>query len=243
MTSLRTDDDAPPPIPDVPYMIGIAPNLGALHAVSHGDAVLAAAAGDRGDHREPVSSACGTPVTIARWWGQFQRGNPYLAGHELCPYCTWSVALDQNAVDAELAALTPSSVKLATMQRLMPDPLLLVKVCAHLLHIAQEKQHYDSEHPIWVRLLGHATAHRPSLLLDEKCGDGHCDHEDDGWDADSEDCYRFATTVACPTCTIWPGSWAGEWAGLSACLVPAPCAVLPAMADHYGVPGVTGAAS
>lgn len=238
MTSLRTDDDASPPIPDVPYMIGIAADLGAFHAVSHDDAMMAVAAGDSRDRREPVSSVCGTPVTIARWWGQFRRDNPYLTARDLCPFCTWDVALEQDTTVDELTALTPTGQQLEAMQRLMPDPLLLVKICQQILTNAEEERGYDSDHPIWVQLLGHATAHRPSLLLAEGCADGDCEH-----DGDEDCCYRYSTTVACPTCSIWAGPWAGEWAGLSECVVAAPCAVLPAMADHYGVPGVTGAAS
>ena len=108
MTDLRTDDNTLPPIPDVPYVIGIAPDLAALHAIRHEDAMMSVAGGDNDSHRESVSAECGMTVVIARRWGQFGRGNPYLAARELCPYCTWGVALDQDTTAAEMAALVSS---------------------------------------------------------------------------------------------------------------------------------------
>lgn len=66
-----------PPIPDVPFMIG----LGAehRHAVDIQTARTAAdAAAGRGPHAGWTHAACGQPAVLARKVGEFRRDNPLL---------------------------------------------------------------------------------------------------------------------------------------------------------------------
>ena len=44
--------------------------------------------------------------------------------------------------------------------------------------------------------------------------------------------------VLCEECSFTAGSWAGEREGVTTgeCVVAAPCSVLPALAEHYGIP-------
>lgn len=216
-----------PPIPDVPYVIGL--HDGLLHAVSHDAAVRAVEHSDSDSRRVTVGSECGECVAIARRWGPFQRGTEHLDRHDgrLCPHCAWIVALDQNTTDTELAALTPTGAELAALHLLLPDPMLAVRICQRILATARDEGEYDADNPRWAQHLAHATAHRPILLVDEDCIEGGCEH------GDLDGCYRTSNTVACDACSIQAGSWAGEWEGQYECTVPAPCAVLPAMAEHY----------
>jgi len=44
--------------------------------------------------------------------------------------------------------------------------------------------------------------------------------------------------LVCGECTFTAGRWAGEWEGLTTgeCVVPVPCSVLVALANHYEIP-------
>lgn len=223
-------DDPLPPIPDVAFMIGIAPNLGPLHAIEHRAAAKAVEYGDTDSHRVHAPAECGATVVIARRWGAFMRGNHYVRGRA-CPACAWAVALDQNMVDAELAAIAPTGGELAALQRLLPDPLLAVRICERILDERRQERDYDADSPYWAQLLGHATAHSPAALVPEDCAEGECEHEDTG----EENCFSGSTAVACPACSVRAGSWAGEWEGQFELVVPAPCSVLAAMAKRYEV--------
>jgi hypothetical protein len=215
-----------PPIPDVPHVIGLDGGDDLVHAVSYKTAVHGVKHGEV-PQRAHVTAECGTPVMLARRWGPFHRGNEHVSGGDVCGHCAWTVAVHQGTTGAELTAITPTGAELAAMKRLMPDPLLAVRICQHLLTAMQEEREYDAGHPRWPQLLGHATAHRPRVLVGEGCT-GDCDHPD------AAACYSASDTVACDTCSIQVGSWAGEWEGMYECFVPAPCAVLPAMATRYG---------
>lgn len=199
------------PLPDVPFHIGIARGL--VHAVEHRFAAR--------PYRE-VPAVCGTSAVVARTWGEFVRGNEHLARRDLCPECAWVVALENGTTSTELAALTPTGAGLAALGRVMPDPLLAVRIYEHLLTAADE-----AERDALAHLLGHVTAHAPVLLLAEDCAAGECEH--DG----TEDCYGEAPTAACEACSCCTGSWAGEWEGQYVITVPAPCSVLLAVAAHY----------
>ncbi len=209
MTTSSTPEVAP--LPDVPFHIGL--TGGPIHAVEHRYTVLP----DR-----HVATVCGTRAVVARKWGGFTRTNSYLIRRDLCPQCAWFVALETDTTAAELTAITPTGIQLAALGRAMPDPLLLVRICEHLLTSADEVEHDPLAH-----LLGHITAHAPVLLSSEDCAAGECDHDE------TEDCYGETPTAACEACSFRTGSWAGEWEGQFVITVPAPCAVLPAVAAHY----------
>lgn len=230
MTLPHPDDpfaDPLPPIPDVPYMIGIAARLGAVHAVDHATAVRAAAAGDSDSHRISVPAECDTEVMLARRWGAFDRGNGHLRAHGLCAYCAWTVALNQDTTAAELAALAPTSGERRALDKVLPDPLMAHRIVKRILGARNAEEEYEADHPRWVEHLAHITRHRPVVLLPEGCHEGDCDHDQ------KCGCYQDAA-VACPACSILAGSWAGEWEGSVDMLVPAPCSVLIAAAKFHG---------
>lgn len=222
-----------PPIPDVPYMIGIAADLGALHAVCQHTARWAAANGDSGSDRVSVGAECGTVVVLARQWGAFRRGNQRLGVGRACLRCAWTVALDQDAVDAELAVLVPTEAQRPALDRALPDPLLVHRICTNILAARDAAEDYDTDHPRWAEHLAHIAAHNPILLVDEACADNECEHDGEA------DCYQDSP-VACPTCSIRAGSWAGEWAGQVDMLVPAPCSVVLTAETTYRGPATTG---
>lgn len=228
-----------PAIPEVPYLIGVhSGGDGLVHAIGHDNATWAVENAVGGELFARASAVCGATVQIARYWGEFRRGNPQLdqlAG-EVCPHCAWAVALDRGTTDAELALLTPAGPVLAAQRRLMPDPLLVVRICQRLLALraAPDRQH-DEDSPYWAQLLGHATAHRPVVLLPEACAESGrgCEEHDP---ENNAGCYAATDAVACGVCSVLSrADWAGEWSGQYECAVTAPCSVLQAMARQYGV--------
>lgn len=226
-----TADKSPlPPIPDVPYLIGIAADLGALHAVSHGTATWAAANGDSSRDRVSVGAECGTVVVLARQWGAFCRGNRRLGVGRACLRCAWMVALDQDTVDAELELLVPTEAQRPALDRALPDPLIVHRICANILAARDAAEDYDTDHPRWAEQLAHIAAHNPILLVGEACAEHECEHET------GADCYQDSP-VACPTCSSRAGSWAGEWAGQIDMVVPAPCSVV--LTAETTFPGTT----
>lgn len=237
MTATETtkrDRTEVPPIPDVPFLIGLHAGDGLVHAVSHGNATWALERYDGSDERDAHAAAeCGAVGVIARYWGEFRRDNEHLRGqlHDLCPRCAWGVAIARGTTDAELADITPGALEMLALARLMPDPLVAVNICRSILARRARDEEYDMDSDYWPTLLAHATEHRPVVLLPEACGESGpgCDeHEDDAV------CCAATDTVACGTCSIRAGSWAGEWAGQYECTVSAPCSALLAMSEMYG---------
>lgn len=219
--------DNPPPIPDVPYMIGIAGGLGPLHAIDHDSAVKAVEWAGPDTTTVYVPAECGETVLIARYWGGFERGNRHL--HSVCPYCAWAVATVTLTTDVELDAVTPSKLELPALARLLPEPNVTRRLCEAILreHLVQRENGSDTL-PLMVQLLAHATEHRPILLLPVGCAERDCDHETEA------ECHDEATTVACATCSVLAGSWAGEWEGQIEVAVPAPCSAFTALVQRYG---------
>ncbi len=216
-------------VPDVPYVIGIARDLGGLHAVPRDHAVRAAGqAGD--DSPWPyVGAECGLAVIVARKWGEFRRGNEHLATHRVCPRCAWVVALDQDRTDEELAALAPTPTEETAYRRLGADPTLLLRICRVILDQRRQEKDYDADSPRWAQLLGYICAHQPEMLVSEDCAEGGCDH------GDEVECLTASFTVACSACSLQAGSWAGEWQGQYERILSAPCSVLLAMATEFDV--------
>lgn len=236
------DSSAMPPLPDVPYLIGIDEQW---HAIRRALAVWAEQHGDddtsRDTPRVRVGAECGTSVIVARRLGEFRRGTADVdirAGN-LCAHCGWSVALTQGTTTTELAAYTPTGRELAALHRLLPDPLLAVRICQAILAAAMSGDEYDADHPRWPHLLARASNHRPVVLIGEDCAEASCEHP-----ADRDACYAESTTVACLTCSVTAGSWAGEWEGQIDILVPAgQCGVLPALEKQFCGREMTGGAA
>jgi hypothetical protein len=227
-----TVQSTPPPILDVPFVHGIHAGDGLVHAIPHDFATWAVQNGDDG-WRLHTGACCGASVEIARAWGEFRRGTEWTDRYnevgQLCPHCCWAVALDLKTTEAELAAITPTGPELSALTRLLPGgPTPAVDVCQQVLARRGCDDERDPDSECWAQILGTITAHRPELLVDEVCGEGSCDHDDD-----KNRCYA-GSVVACAACSIRAGSWAGEWEGQYECTVAAPCSALLAMAAKYG---------
>jgi len=223
-----------PPIPDVPFMIG----LGAehRHAVDIQTARTAAdAAAERGPHAGWTHAACGQPVVLARKGGEFRRDNPFLerAADRTCPSCAWTVALTLDRVDEELIALTPHGHEHDVLSRLISDPAVVARICSAILD--QLSNDYEPAHPHLVELLAHASRHAPVVLVPEDCAEGCCGHDIPA-DTHGRCCYPDAA-LGCAACSVRAGGWAGEWEGQYAteCTVTAPCSALSTLAARFGV--------
>jgi hypothetical protein len=227
-----------PPLPDVPHVIGI--GAGRRHAVRHEVARSAVddAAWTPRPEVAPALAECGLLVVLARKWGGFGRGNPWLeqTPESVCPMCAWTVALGAGTVEAELAARTPRGRELAVLGRLLPDPMLVPRVCRAVLAGAACEDGHD--HPHLAQMLAHATAHAPVILADEDCWDRGCGHRpEDRWDDPAWECPLPDAFLACGACSARLGPWAGECEGCFAeeCIIAAPCAVLTTIGRHFGV--------
>lgn len=233
-TATTTNPALFPPVPDVPYVIGIWGGDGlTMHAVPQVDASEAVA---RTDASNPgrAHAECGRNVILARSWGSFERGNPHVdrKTHQLCPYCAWTVALATGRVDDELAALDPSAADVPVLRRRLPDPQIVRRICERILATARDDFDLEDEdvaHDRWVEQLAYATAHRPVVLMPRECLEGDCDH------GDFAVCEAETDGVACSTCSLQTGEWAGQWAGQYEVEVTAPCSALTAVAKRYDV--------
>jgi len=186
----------------------------------------------RHDGREGHAE-CDQPVDIAQTWGRFHRINEHLVTRtDLCGYCCWAVAISEGTTELELARYVPSSGEADALRRFLPDPLMFVRLCEAILTAAREERGQDSDHPVWLQRLGHATAHRPLVLLSEECRENDCDH------VDTQECFAQSDCVACETCSTQAGSWAGEWEGQYDLVVRPPCSALGRMFEHYSITAV-----
>ncbi|UKD50810.1 hypothetical protein L3Q65_00510 (plasmid) [Amycolatopsis sp. FU40] len=181
-------------------------------------------------------SVCGDPAGPMPGWGAFASGGPPSAGRrslERCPFCAWALALDQRTEAAELARLTPTGTDLDVLTRLLPEPLITVKLCEAILNAAEDDG-WDRDHPHILQLLGHATAHAPRILLPEECSVEGCDHDRAGR---TLACGGADAVLGCAVCSVVSGPWAGDGEGRYAeeCNVPVPCGVLRTLAAYYAV--------
>jgi hypothetical protein len=160
-------------------------------------------------------------------------------GYGLCPLCAWTVAIATSSTERELRLLTPDDHTAAALARAGADPLVAVTICrAVLAREASKDAEGGLDHEATVQILAHATSHRPALAIAEDCAenDRACSHRptlaDGSWRCD----YPGADAL-CLACSLRAGSWAGGLEGdvMEECRVPAPCEVLRALADYYGV--------
>jgi hypothetical protein len=183
-----------------------------------------------------VAGLCGVLGNLVTKWGPFAHGNPDL-NTSRCPTCGWQVAVAEIAIQEELDALMPGRDVLPAFARLLADPAPASTICEAIVTAAtSDETALDLDAPLTVQLLAHVAAHAPMLLVSEACKDDECHHEPadapQGWRCSFPD-----ARVACPVCSVTAGSWAGEHEGevLDQCTVLAPCAVLIAAAEHYGL--------
>ncbi|MFJ5984383.1 hypothetical protein [Lentzea sp. NPDC092896] len=196
------------------FSIGISSASRPLHAVK-----------PRENPETWVSALCGSIATTVPTWGEFSRSNDHIARRELCPECSWEVALEHGTAAIELAHRRPRDAYLEALGRALPDPLLYQRVIERLLQLGDEN---EVEHHTAAGVLGHLTRHAPVVLSYEDCAEGVCAHED------AVDCYGPNPAAVCLACSILAGSWAGELEGMVSIPVAA-CGVLPAVAAHYEV--------
>lgn len=166
-----------------------------------------------------AGAECGEIVRPAR----LDDGSPrpwdpseYPAAFDPCPECTWHVA-------AVTGFFTPAFALL----RKVPS-LMLAHDTAMAILDANRKGCGDSDDPAMLQLLAAVTRHAPSALVAIGCAEGDCGHPDG-------QCPTTAT--ACRQCSLRDGPWAGEYEGQyrPECTIPAPCAPLLAIAEHFGV--------
>jgi hypothetical protein len=159
-------------------------------------------------------SACGLIVRVARDDSgeprSWQPGEPPQSCRP-CPACFWTAAAKTGQLDAALETLN--------------DPLARATAAAVVAGSGWFLAG-DWDDSSGLQLLAAVTRHAPAELVSEGCAEGDCDH--DG---------RCPARTACPACSLQAGSWAGEWEGQfrDECTILAPCAVLLAIADHFGV--------
>ncbi|MFJ8961518.1 hypothetical protein ACIRG5_19225 [Lentzea sp. NPDC102401] len=194
------------------FSIGISSSSQPLHAVRPPDSP-----------ETWVSALCGGIAAIVPTWGEFSRSNDNIARRELCPECSWEVALEHGTAAIELAHRRPRDAYLEALGRAVPDPLLYQRVIERLLQLGDEN---EVEHHTAAGVLGHLTRHAPVVLSYDDCAEGVCEHED------TVGCH--GRTAVCLACSILAGSWAGELEGMVSIPVAA-CGVLPAVAAHYEV--------
>jgi hypothetical protein len=231
-TTVAPDHAAAPPLPQAPYVIGS--SAGRMHAVAWTAADAAIKTAPHQRHRLVITE-CDTEANLVTGWGAFTYTNRLLTRDSRCPTCGWAVALAQDTIPAELNAITPDPTELPALTRILDEPLIAVRLCEAILADNDLATYYDRDHEHIRDLLGHATAHAPTLIVPETCAEDDCDHRPDGQPLDTWRCPDAA--AACPTCSVRAGMWAGAWEGQYAteCTVPAPCSVLTALADHYGI--------
>jgi hypothetical protein len=207
-------------LPDVPYLTGVGRGWHAIDLPSM-DYLRT------GPADSVAFAVCGELVRVAPRSGAYNRGDvPVTYGP--CQMCAWTVAAATGTLEQEIARLEPKGNELAALARVLPDPMLAAKICRAIL----TEPDWEPGHPASIQLLAKVAVHRPVLLLPEGCAEGDCGHITD----DAECSYPDAA-VGCKACSLQTGSWAGEWEGQfrEECTIPAPCAVLLALAKYAGV--------
>jgi hypothetical protein len=168
-------------------------------------------------------SVCDKLVRVAK--DEYQPYDPAVVpgSYDPCQACLWTVAARTGTLDAALARLA--------------DPLAHDTAAAILNEFARLHADLDDAHlmddPATLQLVVQVARHAPVLLVTEECAEGECDHLGAG----GPPCADCPGSLACRACSLQEGSWAGEWEGMyrTECTIPAPCAVLLRIAEHFGV--------
>lgn len=179
----------------------------------------------RGGQRGEVGvfSVCGTRAEIVPRLGQFSYGSRWLSERR-CERCGWVVALNRGTVEAEIELHVGAAAD--------GDTGLLRQIFTSVLADVAPGRDAESGHRS--DLLAHAARHRPTVIVCEECGESPSAAEVHGEGVAA--CPQ--AQLVCGECTFTAGRWAGEREGMSTgeCVVPAPCSVLVALAQHYEIP-------
>ena len=168
-----------------------------------------------------VFSVCGARSHLVRKLGAFTYGSRWLQRLR-CERCSWVVAINRGTVEQEIDLYTAESGD-------APSGDLLRQIFTAILADAPPGREAEAGHRS--DLLAHAARHRPVITVCETCSEegsaaAHGPHV--------AQCPQAA--VRCDECSFTAGSWAGERQGVGECVVAAPCSVLTALAEHYGIP-------
>lgn len=201
------------------HRFGAGVDSSALHAVDlevHGPRIAAFVV--RGAFAN-VFSVCGAQVRYVRAFGGFGGLEDQ---QRRCERCGWVVALERGTVAQEINRYAGSGDQGLLRQ-------IFVAILADLPpgSDAAVASHRSD-------LLAHAARHQPVSLDCAQCAAGLAP------DAVHGPGVRAcpAAALVCRACTFTAGSWAGG-AGYGTatgeCVVAAPCSVLVALAEHYGI--------
>jgi hypothetical protein len=177
---------------------------------------------DAGSPAAQAYSLCGMRAQITRKLGPFTYGSRWLKRLR-CERCSWVVALNRGTVEQEIDLYTAEAGDDALKDLLRQ---VFIAILADALPGPDAQAGHRSE------LLAHAARHRPVLTVCERCS------EEGAGAAHGPGVQRCPQAAAlCEECSFTAGSWAGEWEGVTTgeCVVVAPCSVLRALADHYGI--------
>lgn len=175
-----------------------------------------------------TAAVCGAVTRYASQWPAWPRAGEFPP--QECPDCLWYVAVETGDLAGAHEKLLPAGRDLDVLGRLMPDPLVAYNAAGHLLGLAGEPDDLPTR---VIQALADITRHQPVILMAEACAEGECDHYPPGADLEDGGPYECAApdaAVACGACSTRCGPWAGEYEGSFDLVIPAPCAVLTALA-------------
>jgi len=162
-------------------------------------------------------SVCATIVRVAK--DEYQPYDPAVVpgSYDPCQECLWTVAARTDTLDAALARLTDP---------LAHDTVAAIFNEAGRLGFLGQYDANPMDDPATLQLVATVARHAPVILVAEGCAEGDCAHAG-----------SCPGDLACRACSLQEGSWAGAGEGMyrEECTVPAPCAVLLALAKHAGV--------
>jgi hypothetical protein len=244
MTAASEQGYVRPALDDAPFLIGIEDRGAVVHAVLRCEAATASAVTSSESAMTLVAGVCDRWCRLGFGLGAFDSSNEWLSGRDRCPDCAWIVALHSGRIDEQLCALTPRERDRDSLACAIDEPLAAVKIAEAILAAAgyprTARLFDDDVRPSAVSAqLGHLTRHAPVLLIPEECAERSCEHPAiDDSRGDWRDCTLPDIHVACTACSLVAvDGYARQWAGTVhyECTVAAPCAVLKALGEHYGV--------
>jgi hypothetical protein len=173
-------------------------------------------------------SVCGARSQLVRKLGAFTYDSSWLTKLR-CERCSWVVALYRGTVEQEIDLYVADAGGDHRGE-------LLRRIFTAILADAPPGPEAAAGHRS--ELLAHAARHRPVSTACQECADKGCAG---AHGPDVQQCPQ--AVVLCQECSFTAGSWAGQCHGMSTgeCRVSAPCSVLLALAEHYGISVVQGA--
>lgn len=185
-------------------------------------------AGNRAAHGPIAPACCGEWVLVAETdrFGLFDHtdpGNWSRTSGGACPACAWHVALERDAWDAEIDAVTPSGRDRDALTALGVAPdlvarLLRAAIAAHVSETGEQPGGWGRDR--LVPLLAQITAHRPTPTYT-------------GVEDDDEP--LMPVDVVCMADSLTATCSCGDDHFVPACVVAGPCDVLRTIAEHLEV--------